>query len=79
MSNFIIQVEGLNRSGKSTLITRLCNFASCRGTIGITKVHMPNYDGIHGSIIKSFLSGENSHDDIERLFKENRRETMLHA
>jgi molybdopterin-guanine dinucleotide biosynthesis protein len=47
---YVVQVEGLKRSGKSTLINRLLVEGINRG-VKLRAVKMPDYNGIHGSDI----------------------------
>lgn len=57
MTGKLIVIEGLDGSGKSTQITRLCKVLSEKGINNLKQIKLPDYESDSSSLVKMYLNG----------------------
>ena len=77
MRGAFIVLEGLDRSGKSTQVTRVAEYLNDKG-IKAANINFPNRTTAVGSLINSYLQSEHELDDaaVHLLFAANRWEAV---
>ena len=72
-----IVLKGLDRSGKSTQVTRLAEYLNDKG-IKASNINFPNRTTAVGSLINSYLQTDQELDDavVHLLFSTNRWEVV---